>query len=205
MIAPEDRGDWKALVSKLRPYLARRVASTADIDDLLQEIFLRLQQGLAQLRDGERFGGWVYRIAHSVLVDRARAQKGRPVAELRVELDALPEIGDEGDAQLRSGLAECAASFVSQLSPPYRQAIELTELEGMSQREAAEALALSHSGMKSRVQRARDKLREMFDECCQLSMDGRGKVVGCEPRSCKGVSGSCRTAAASGCAQRLPN
>ena len=72
MIGPEARGAWKELERHLRPYLARRVASPADIDDLLQEIFIRMHQSLATLRDEERFGGWVYRVAHSAIVDKAR-------------------------------------------------------------------------------------------------------------------------------------
>src|SRR6187551_1612600 len=80
MIGSEARGAWKELERHLRPYLARRVASPADIDDLLQDIFVRMQQGLATLRDEERFGGWVYRIAHSAIIDKVRQRARSPHA-----------------------------------------------------------------------------------------------------------------------------
>ena len=53
----------------------------------------------------------------------------------------------------------------------------------LSQREAAEMLGLSSSGMKSRVQRGRERLREMFEHCCEVTQDVRGHVIACEPRS----------------------
>src|SRR5207249_65122 len=78
MIPSEARGAWNELETRLRPYVTRRVASPADIDDVLQEILVRMYRGLAELRDGERFGGWVYRIAAHVIADSARARARHP-------------------------------------------------------------------------------------------------------------------------------
>ena len=79
MIPAEARGAWHEIEARLRPYVARRSASASDVDDILQEIFLRMQRGVSGLRDGERFGGWIYRIAQHVIVDRARARARDPV------------------------------------------------------------------------------------------------------------------------------
>jgi RNA polymerase sigma-70 factor (ECF subfamily) len=188
MIGTEARGAWKELERHLRPYLARRVASAADIDDLLQDIFVRLHQSLATLRDEERFGGWVYRIANSAIVDKARQRARVPRIDSGDDIDVgVPEAAGE---QLQSDLVECVALFVSRLPSPYREAVTLTELEGLTQREAAEMLGISCSGLKSRVQRGREKIRSMFDECCQISVDSRGRVMECEPRR-SGESGLC--------------
>jgi RNA polymerase sigma-70 factor (ECF subfamily) len=195
MIGSEARGAWKELEGHLRPYLARRVASQADIDDLLQEIFVRMHRGLGQLRDGESFGGWVYQIARSVVGDRSRSQARRPVTALP-GADVLEALPDEHD-DLQAELGACVALFVSRLPSPYREAVTLTELQGLSQKDAAEVLGISLSGMKSRVQRARDKLRRMFDECCQISVDARGRVLECEPRDLAEVPADCRDAAVS--------
>ncbi|MEO6598249.1 MAG: RNA polymerase sigma factor SigZ [Polyangiaceae bacterium] len=193
MIGPEARGAWKELERHLRPYLARRVASAADIDDLLQDIFVRLHQSLATLWDEERFGGWVYRVARSAIVDRARQQGRAPHTDNEVEISAV----DESDDLLHSDLGECVSLFVSRLSSPYREAVTLTELEGLTQKEAAEMLGISLSGLKSRVQRGREKIRHMFEECCQISVDCRGRVIECEPRDLDDVPADCRGAAVS--------
>lgn len=203
MIAPEARGAWNEIESRLRPYIARRVASRADVDDILQEIFIRTYRGLANLQDGERFGSWVYRIAHNVIVDSHRARNREP-------FESLPEIPDRADADtdddeikgLQADLGTCVALFVARLPSPYREAITLTELEGLTQQQAADMLGLSLSGMKSRVQRGRENIRDMFDECCRISVDCRGRVVECEAKSLDTVRDDCRAAAASSAAKR---
>jgi RNA polymerase sigma-70 factor (ECF subfamily) len=195
MIGSEARGAWKELERHLRPYLARRVASPADLDDLLQDILVRLHQGAATLRDEERFGGWVYRVAHSAIIDRARRRARAP--SLEAADDAEPSGPDEADDSLQRDLGECVALFVSRLSSPYREAVTLTELEGLTQKEAAEMLGVSLSGLKSRVSRGRDKIRRMFEECCRISVDCRGRVIECEPRALDQVPPDCRDAAVS--------
>lgn len=196
MIGSEARGAWKELERRLRPYLARRVASAADIDDLLQDIFVRMHQGLGSLRDEERFGGWVYRVANSVIVDKARQRPRSPQVDNRVG-DEVSAATDAAAEQLQSDLGECVAMFVGRLPSPYREAVTLTELQGLSQKEAAEMLGVSVSGMKSRVQRGREKIRHMFEECCQLSLDCRGRVIACESRKLDEVPPDCRDAAVS--------
>jgi RNA polymerase sigma-70 factor (ECF subfamily) len=94
------------------------------------------------------------------------------------------------------------ALFVARLPSPYREAITLTELEGLTQKAAAEMLGISLPGMKSRVQRGREKIRSMFDECCSVSVDCRGRVVECEPRQVGGVPPGCGEAAIAGMACR---
>jgi RNA polymerase sigma-70 factor (ECF subfamily) len=194
MIPAEARSAWSELETRLRPYVARRVASQSDVDDILQEIFVRMYRGLADLRDGERFGGWVYRIAEHVIVDSARARARHPeTPRAEVPEAVIPE--GAGIDDLQSDLGECVALFVARLPSPYREAITLTELEGLTQKDAAEMLGISLSGMKSRVQRGREKIRDMFDECCRISVDCRGRVVGCEPRSLDEIPADCREAA----------
>lgn len=73
MIPPEARGAWLEVAARLRPYVARRVASAADVEDIVQDTFLRMHRGLDGLADGERFGPWVYRIATSAISDRVHA------------------------------------------------------------------------------------------------------------------------------------
>jgi RNA polymerase sigma-70 factor (ECF subfamily) len=173
------RGAWKELDAKLRPFVARRVRSPADVDDVVQDVFLRIQRGASTLRDSDRFGPWVYRIARTAIVDQQRTAARNPLAE-RVP----PEEGavTEDDASAEEDLAAYVAVFVAMLPSPYREALTLTELEGMSQKDAAAMLGISVSGMKSRVQRGREQLREALEACCNIALDARGHVVSCEPR-----------------------
>jgi RNA polymerase sigma-70 factor (ECF subfamily) len=193
VIATEARGVWRELEARLRPYVARRVASPADVDDVVQEVFVRIHRGLGELRDGESFGGWVYRIAARAVIDQKRARARHPLDTGTATERVAPE--SEADDGLESELGECVALFVARLPSPYREAITLTELQGMTQKEAAEILGISLSGMKSRVQRGRERIRHMFEECCELSVDARGKVLDCTPRALEDVPVDCRAAA----------
>jgi RNA polymerase sigma-70 factor (ECF subfamily) len=183
MIASEARGAWNEIEARLRPYVARRVASSADVDDILQEIFIRVHRSLAKLHDGERFGTWVYRIAQNVIVDSRRARNRDPFPLPDIPERADADTDDDEISALQDELGSCVALFVARLPSPYREAITLTELEGLTQQQAAGMLGVSLSGIKSRVQRGRKKIREMFDECCRISIDCRGRVVECEARS----------------------
>jgi RNA polymerase sigma-70 factor (ECF subfamily) len=89
---------------------------------------------------------------------------------------------DEADDELEAVVATYAALFVAMLPSPYREALTLTELEGLTQKDAARMLGISVSGLKSRVQRGRRQLRSALEACCRIALDARGRVVGCEPR-----------------------
>lgn len=199
MIDPTTRGAWRELEAQLRPFVARRVASEADVDDVVQDVFLRMQRGLEGLRDDERFGPWVYRVARSAIVDhhRATARRGSPS-------DAIVEepAGEGDDGAVAEELAAYVALFVAMLPSPYREALTLTELEGLSQKEAADLLGISVSGMKSRVQRGRRKLREALEDCCHVALDARQRVIGFEPRSDARLPASCCADAETPCGPR---
>lgn len=181
VIAAAERGGWSELEQKLRPFVARRLANPADVDDVVQDVFLRMQRGLGSLRDEERFGPWVYQVARSAVVDHVRRARRTPLAPGAAEELELPEEEDDVSAVERE-LASYIAPFVAMLPSPYREALTLTELEGLTQKQAAEMLGISLSGMKSRVQRGRRELRKALEECCHIALDGRGRVVSCEPR-----------------------
>jgi RNA polymerase sigma-70 factor (ECF subfamily) len=175
-------GVWAELTARLRPFVARRVAP-ADAEDVLQEVFLRVQTNLVHLRDAERFGPWVYQVARSTIIDHHRASSRHalprgPEVPASIGDQAAPADAEDAEAEV----CRCIAPFVAQLPSPYREAITLTELEGLSQKEAALLVGASPSAMKSRVQRGRERLRAMFLACCEIALDPRGRVITCTPK-----------------------
>jgi RNA polymerase sigma-70 factor, ECF subfamily len=176
------RAAWTELAAKLRPFVARRVRAPHDVDDVVQDVFLRLQRGLPGLRDDDRFGPWVYRVARSAIAEHQRARHRHALTPGDDDLEDAADEADGDDDPDPHGLAANVARFVARLPSPYREALTLTELEGLTQKEAAEMLGISVSGMKSRVQRGRQQLRAALDACCAIALDVRGRVIGCEPR-----------------------
>ena len=71
---------------------------------------------------------------------------------------------------------------MQRLPEPYREALVLTELDGLTQADAATRLGLSTSGMKSRVQRGRGQLRDLLLGCCEIELDRRNRVTDYVPR-----------------------
>lgn len=177
---PDDRDAWRAIEHRLRPFVARRVPSPADADDVLQDIFVRIARG-APIRHEERLTSWLFAVARSALADHRRQLARHPHASADRDEPASPE--ETAPDPLHEELTACVARFVTLLPDDYREAITLVEIEGVAQSEAAEMLGLSRSGMKSRVQRGRAALRRMFERACALELDARSKVLECEPRN----------------------
>jgi RNA polymerase sigma-70 factor (ECF subfamily) len=170
--------------ARLRAFVLRRVSSRVDADDIVQEVFLRMQKSLPGLREEERFGPWVYQLARSAIADHHRQRARHPL------LGDAPEEPDEKAPESAESAEELlalhVAPFVAMLPSPYREALTLTELEGMTHRQAADLLGVSLPAMKSRVLRGRTQLRGLLDACCEIRLDTRGNVVDCEPRRSPG-------------------
>jgi RNA polymerase sigma-70 factor (ECF subfamily) len=166
----------------LRGFVARRVASD-DVDDLLQEIFLRLAARRDVLDEVEHVSGWLHRVARNAIIDhhRARSRTAANVPGAPEALDEEPAAAADAEPSGHE-LARCLSPIVERLAEPYRTALLLTDLEGLSQSEAALREGISLSGMKSRVQRAREQLRALVLECCDVELDRRRAVTDFESK-----------------------
>ncbi|MET0514280.1 MAG: RNA polymerase sigma factor SigZ [Nitrospiraceae bacterium] len=173
---------WAEVHAALRLFIAQRVADQTEVDDLLQEIFLRVHQQLDRVNDPGRVVPWLYRIARNAIVDYYRSPKRRREipAGLVCDMDeraSAPVSSTDVPSRLRTELAACLRPMLDRLSDEYRDAVTLVELDGLTQQAAAERLGLSLSGMKSRVQRGRQRLKGMLSECCLIQLDRRRGVV----------------------------
>ncbi len=173
---------WAEVHEVLRLFIAKRVANQAEVDDLLQEIFLRVHRQLDRVNDPGRMVSWLYQIARNAIVDYYRSsQRRREIpAGLASDVDeraSAPLSSTDVSGLLRTELAACIRPMLNRLSHDYRDAVTLVELDGLTQQAAAERLGLSLSGMKSRVQRGRKQLKEMLNECCLIQLDRRRGVA----------------------------
>lgn len=186
-MTPQVEVPWEELYGNLRGFVGRRVRNSADVDDVVQAVMLRLVKGIGTLRDSERLHPWVYRTARNVIIDHYRATASRREVGAaddggRDDEDSSVQIAQEDEGVALQELVACLAPMLRQLDPPYQEAVTLTELRGVTQTEAAKRAGMSFSGMKSRVQRARKQLRTSLEECCRIQLDRRGGVIGFEPR-----------------------
>ena len=192
---------WRELRARVHGFVGRRVGNPEDAEDVVQDVFVRMQRNIDGLSSAERLDAWAFRIARNAIADYYRSPNRRDVpgeaAAKVMEERAADPIGGALSNDARAEMARCIAPMVRGLPDNYRRAIELTELEGMTQAAAAERLGLSLPGAKSRVQRGRARLKEMLLRCCEIETDRRGRVIAFETREGEGC-------AACGDAQRGP-
>lgn len=177
---------WDQVHEGLRAFIARRVRSEVEVEDLLQEVFLRVHRHVESLQQPDRVISWVFQITRNVIVDHYRSAEQRrewpagSATDIQEGLEVMPSKAEENDAKYE--LSHCLRPMIDRLSPTYREAIILIELDGLTHQEAAAKLGLSVPGMKSRVQRGRQRLRHMLDECCVIELDRRRGVTEFRPR-----------------------
>jgi RNA polymerase sigma-70 factor (ECF subfamily) len=165
---------WQEHKARLRGFIAKRVGSGDAVDDIMQEVYLKAHASLHTVRSSGSLAAWLFRVASNAIADHYRKQK--PWAELPADL-ASPEPEHDYVAEV----AACLQPLIAKLPKSYQDALTLSELEGLPQREVANRLGVSLSGAKSRVQRGREKLRRQLVECCDIET-GRGGIVDCQPR-----------------------
>lgn len=165
---------WNEYKSRLRRYVARRVREPDVVDDILQEVFLKAYENLHSLKVRGNVSPWLYRIAANAIADHYRSQK--PWTELPEGL-AAPEHERDPVAEL----ATCLQPLIDDLPVVYREALTLSEINGLSQKEVAAHLGISYSGAKSRIQRGREHLRQRLHDCCVIETGQHG-IVSYEPR-----------------------
>jgi len=194
---PDSQNIWIEVQSGLRAFIAKRIANEAEVDDIVQDVWLKMQRGLDGLKDQRRLISWIYQIARHAIIDHYRApgRRREMPAGLATDLEAHQSsstmtTASEPSGQLRTELAGCLRPMIERLSGEYRQAVILIDLEGLTQREAAAQLGLSLSGMKSRVQRGRRQLKGMLEVCCTIELDRRRGLVDYDVRNQQ--ANSCR-------------
>lgn len=160
--------------NELKGFVFKRVKDKALTDDIIQDVFLKVQSKSDQIKEKDKLIGWIYQIARNAIVDyfRAKSKAIKPT-----------DIDWENDYSILTDcVTHCLQETLRTLPEKYREALSLAELENVPQHELARRLNISYSGAKSRVQRARQMLREKMDEQYKIEMDNYGNVVVCENR-----------------------
>ena len=177
---------WEQFRGRLKGFVLTRVADEQDAEDILQDVFLKIHTRLGTLRDQEKLEPWLFQITRNAITEHYRKLQKAPLSgdvpdemlEAAQEREAAEGQGDEeADAPARL-IRSCLLPMLEVLPEPAREALVLTEVEEVTQKEMSERLGISFSGAKSRVQRAREKLKDVLQECCHLEFDRRGNVIG---------------------------
>jgi len=169
---------WEQFSRRIRAYIAARIANPSDVDDILQDVFLKIHVHMDDVKEEGRLGGWIYAVANNAVVDFYRRKK--VVAGELPEVPAQEESAGCAACEIADGLEEMARA----LPPLYSQALTLVDFHGLSFAEAAAQMGISVSGAKSRVQRARGMIRDSLLRCCHFVLDRYGTIIDYYPACC---------------------
>lgn len=170
---------WKQYHSKLHAFINKRVNNPSVADDILQEIFIKIQSQIKTLKWAGKIQAWIYQIARNAIIDYYRTHK--PDSELPESLSApVPEPDDTARQEIIDGLL----LMIRKLPPHYREFVMMSEIEGLKQAEVAAIQKVTISCAKARIQRGRARLKKMLLQCCHFKFDSQGRVIGYEKRKC---------------------
>jgi RNA polymerase sigma-70 factor (ECF subfamily) len=204
--APAARA-WRVWRVPLQRYLARRLSGPADAEDALQMVFLNFHRAFPGDVEPDVTQAWLFRAARNVALDRLKARRRQRVEGVGATdaLDRLSVASAASSLQQRStgpSMSACVRPLVERMPDRYRDALTLTDLGGLTQADAAARLGLSLPGMKARVQRGRQRLRDGFLACCDLAFDRRGAIVSAQVRT--GHASPCHAGAEDAGVRPLP-
>ena len=177
----KDTLDWQAFEKQLRSFIKKRVPRD-EVDDITGDVILRLLSNKDKFTAAEKPLAWMYRVTTNVIADYYR-NHAKEQATISKGITVNPgEMVNDSDTEASSQLAKCILPLISTLPEPYREALSMTEIEGMKQVDAAKKLELGKSAMKSRVQRGREKLKDAILQCCKVSVNRKGNILDYEAR-----------------------
>jgi RNA polymerase sigma-70 factor (ECF subfamily) len=170
-MVPTTEKVWEEFNIGLKQFILKRVSDESSTEDILQDVFLKIHTHIDSLRESDKLQGWIYQIARNAITDYYRTNK------FPSDLAEVAYVPEDPFDDVVHHLLPYVKELVESLPPDYRQALILTEYEGLTQRELAEKLGISISGAKSRVQRAREKVKLMLLRCCHFEFDRLGRII----------------------------
>jgi len=185
---PNIESIWQQIHSELKAFVTKKIKESADVEDIVHDTFVKMKINIDKLEDASKINAWIYQIARNNINDYYRAKSRHPVYE-STESSSNKLFEDEED-EIKTLLqtrhfSDYAASVINQLPDKYREAVYMADIKGMSQGEIALKLKLSLSGAKSRVQRGRQKVKELVLMCCDVNTDVYGNIIDYTPREVK--------------------
>ena len=171
---------WTNFNKELKVFIYNKTRNSADTDDILQEVFVKIIRNIEKVNQSENLRQYLYGIVRNTLNDYFKNQK-----TFSSDTEIQEQFSETETNSLNETIAECCIKpFINKLPDNYKQALLITEFQDISQKELAKKLNISYSGAKSRVQRGKDKLKELILNCCAYQNDKYGNLIDTEDKSC---------------------
>lgn len=171
--------------NELRSLLTKYVRTKVDVDvseDLVHDILLLVLQNEDTFADADKPLAWIYTIANNKIIDYYRKRSNIDSKNDVSDLETIIIDSETIPASVDNEFTNCLRPLLNRLEPKYKEALLLVDFNKLKQADAAKQIGISVSGMKSRVQRGRIKLKEEILMCCAIEKDRFGKVIDYNPK-----------------------
>lgn len=171
---------WRDFHRELKAFIQNKTRNSADTEDILQDVFIKIIHNFDKVKQSENLRHYLYGIVRNAINDFFRNRK--PIHDTD---DIKEEFTEEETQTLNAAVAECCIKpFISKLPEHYREALLFTEFHDVSQKELAERMGISYSAAKSRVQRGKEKLKDLILDCCTYESDIYGNLTDEKEKNC---------------------
>jgi len=171
---------WLDYSAALKRFVHAKISNVDDVEDVLQEILLKTHQNLASIKDKNSVKSWLFQVANNAIIDFYR-KNGR-----RLESSEIDVVEDENSANtVRLAISACVQPFIKALPQEDATLLTAIDINEQSQKDYAREIGVSYSTLKSRVQKSRERLKKVFDDCCHYQRDKDGTVYGYENKPIK--------------------
>jgi RNA polymerase sigma-70 factor (ECF subfamily) len=177
---------YNAYHERISKYLSKIVGKN-EAEDLVQEVFDKVNRSIGSFRGESNVSTWVYRIATNHALDKLKSPEYRNLSKNTISID---EEGDHQNILLKDGtqprleidyirqeMNECIREYIDRLPTDHKTVIILSELEDFSNREISDILQVSLDTVKIRLHRARARLRKDLEKGCIFYNSEQGTIA----------------------------
>jgi RNA polymerase sigma-70 factor, ECF subfamily len=174
----------------LLTYIRSKIRCKEDAEDILQNVFIKISNHVNTVSEKEKLNNWVFTVTRNAIIDYYRvnaSKKSTPLDETFSEY-----LVEEQTTDSTKGLEHCLHSMINLLPDEYKSIIIDSELNGEKQKDLAVKYNMGYSSMRSRVQRGRERLKQLLYNCCHIETDARGNIISAQAKKdCGDPCSSC--------------
>ncbi|MCM8569354.1 sigma-70 family RNA polymerase sigma factor [Gramella jeungdoensis] len=160
---------WLEYKDALNNYILKIVKDPDTANSLSHEVLMKVYSSCCSGREIRNIRSWLFQIAYNTCMDYFKKENKNT--------DLQTEIKESEEEPVYQEAGEFVEPLLGLIPSKYSEPLKLADIRGLKQQEVAEKLDLSLTATKSRIQRARQMLKEKIMECVHIEVDGQGNLM----------------------------
>jgi len=165
---------YKQYYSRLFSFIDSKIHNKEDTKDILSEVFIKIYTNIDRLDSDEKLTSWIFTIARNTIIDFYRKNNKN---QNNIEFDEECIFEEKDQSSVINELSKCIEPIINSLAPKYAQALYLSEIKELKQKEIADILNISSSNIKSIIFRGKKQIKEKLLQCFSYKYDNFGNII----------------------------